>query len=135
VIDWNAPAIVEKVRRGALRGVMIGVGIVEAHAVLLITSGQKTGRTYRRRGVVHQASAPGQAPASDTGRLVQSRKITLDTAAIRARLAFHAAHAAKLEHGTRKMEPRPFARRALVEKAREVRAAVSGEIMVELRKP
>lgn len=37
MIDWNSPAIVEKVRRGALRGVMIGVGIVEAHAVLMLT--------------------------------------------------------------------------------------------------
>lgn len=32
----------------------------------------KTGRKYQRGTVVHQASAPGQAPATDTGFLVSS---------------------------------------------------------------
>ena len=37
-----------------------------------ILTGPRTGRIYRRGGVVHQASAPGEAPASDTGELRQS---------------------------------------------------------------
>lgn len=35
-------------------------------------SGPKHGRLYRRGGVVHQASAPGEAPAVDTGKLKSS---------------------------------------------------------------
>lgn len=35
-----------------------------------LISGAKTGRIYRRRGIFHQASAPGEYPASDTGDLL-----------------------------------------------------------------
>lgn len=69
----------------------------------------KTGREYPR-GVngdkVHRASAPGQAPATDTGALVSSTYYTLVddyTAAIGSRLDY----AFYLEFGTFKMSPRP----------------------------
>jgi hypothetical protein len=69
----------------------------------------KTGNLYPRgKGgdKVHQASAPGEAPATDTGALVSSTfftKVNDLTVAIGSRLeyAFH------LEFGTRKMEARP----------------------------
>lgn len=133
-IDWHSPIIIDKVRRGAVRGVTSGIGIVENHAVLLITTGTKSGRVYTRRGVRHQASAPGESPASDTGRLVQSRRIIIDAQAIRARLNFSTDYARALEMGTRRMEPRPYARRALAQKEKEIRAAISAEIMLELRR-
>ena len=47
-----------------------------AHDVQLVAknsmSGPKTGNTYIRGGRVHVASAPGEAPAIDTGNLVNS---------------------------------------------------------------
>ena len=132
-VKWNSAQIVDRVRRGAMRGVMIGIGIVEAHAVGLITAGGKSGRIYTRRGVKHQASAPGEAPASDTGRLVNSRRITLDSKDIRARLTFATRYALPLEVGTRRVEPRPYARRSLMEKNTDVRAAVAGEVRRELK--
>lgn len=69
----------------------------------------KTGREYPRGkngSKIHRASAPGEAPATDTGALVSSTyftKVDAFTAAIGSRLeyAFH------LEFGTRKMEARP----------------------------
>lgn len=69
----------------------------------------KTGREYPRGkdgSKIHRASAPGEAPATDTGALVNSTyftKVDQFTAAIGSRLeyAFH------LEFGTRKMEARP----------------------------
>jgi len=133
-VDWNAPEIVAKVRRGALKGVMTGIGIVEARAVYLITQTTKTGRTYRRRGKKHQSSAPGEPFASDTGDTLNRRNITLDAARIRATLNFHSQNAARMEHGTRKMRPRPFARRALAETSTQVQDAVLGEIIGELSK-
>ena len=69
----------------------------------------KTGREYPRRkngDNVHRASAPGQAPATDTGALVSSTYFTrVDslTAAIGSRLEY----AFYLEFGTMRMEARP----------------------------
>lgn len=71
-----------------------------------IQSGPKTGRIYRRGTVEHRASAPGQAPATDTGRLVSSiyfKRVGKYTAAIGSPLDY----AQYLEFGTMKIEPRP----------------------------
>jgi len=46
---------------------------VEANAKAAIQTGAKTGKTYKRgRKGTHQASAAGEAPATDTGALVNS---------------------------------------------------------------
>lgn len=71
-----------------------------------IQRGPKTGRVYQRGRKVHRASAPGQAPATDTGALVISiyyRKADPFTAAVGSRLKY----AFNLEFGTRKMAARP----------------------------
>lgn len=112
---WNAAELTAAVRAGALAGITEFIGMVEKRAVELITSPPKTGRIYRRRGVVHQASAGGEAPASDTGRLVNSRRVEIIESEIRGRLTFSTAYALPLEKGTVKMEPRPYAVRALNE--------------------
>jgi len=79
---------------------------IEAGVKLRIQQGDKMGRVYTRGGVKHQASAPGQAPASDTGELVGSiyheRESEL-TATTGSRLS----KAAMLEYGTAKIAPRP----------------------------
>jgi hypothetical protein len=46
--------------------------IVEGEAKQSIQRGTKSGKLYKRRSVVHQASAPGEAPASDTGFLASN---------------------------------------------------------------
>jgi len=89
---------------------------IEATALETITTVRKaiqgppkTGREYRRgkKGkIVHRASAPGEAPATDTGALVSSTyftKVDPFTAAIGSRLAY----AFHLEFGTRRMAKRP----------------------------
>jgi hypothetical protein len=69
----------------------------------------KTGREYPRGAngdKIHRASAPGEAPATDTGALVSSTylsRIDADTQAIGSRLDY----AFFLEFGTMKIEPRP----------------------------
>ena len=72
-----------------------------------IQRGQKTGRIYDKTNPnrTHQASAPGEAPATDTGRLVGSIYFDIDpkSATVGSRLAY----AAHLEFGTRKMKARP----------------------------
>lgn len=70
-----------------------------------IQRGPKTGRTYLRGTVSHRASAPGEAPATDTGTLASSltfRRVDALTAEIESRLAY----APMLEFGTSRMDPR-----------------------------
>jgi hypothetical protein len=71
-----------------------------------IQRGPKTGRIYKRGRRTHRASAPYQAPATDTGTLVSSIYYTQDgpyTATIGSRLPY----AYYLEYGTFKIKPRP----------------------------
>lgn len=130
---WYGDEIIARVRAGANRGVVAWIGIVEQRAVDLINNPPKSGRVYVRRGVKHQASAPGEAPATDQGTLVNARRIDLLPEQLAARLAFTAAHAPYLQYGTRKMAPRPFADRALHETLAEGQAALRAEIAAALR--
>ncbi|MBC8137077.1 MAG: hypothetical protein H8F28_14450 [Fibrella sp.] len=69
---------------------------IEAHAKAAIQTGTKSGRVYTRiakkgsrnskgrflkagRRISHQASAPGEAPATDTGNLASSIQGSMDT--------------------------------------------------------
>lgn len=132
-VNWNSAEIMRRARAGAMVGVSRWIVDVEDRAVKLIMNPPKTGHIYRRRGVAHQASAPGEAPANDTGRLVNARRIDLFESDLRARLTFSTEYASYLEFGTRKMEPRPFARRALAESVETGRKMVEEEVSAALR--
>lgn len=132
-VRWYGAEIEARIRAGANRGVVTWIGIVEQRAVDLINNPPKSGRIYKRRGVAHQASAPGEAPASDQGTLVNARRIDLIPERLAARLTFTSAHAPHLQFGTRKMAPRPFADRALHETLEEGQAALRAEIAASLR--
>jgi len=79
-----------------------------------VQRGARTGRTYRRgkKGhIVHQASAPGEPPKSDTGNLVSHIRGFVKnrfTAVLEAATKY----ARFLEFGTRSMGARPFLDRA-----------------------
>lgn len=136
-IKWNSAELIARAQRGAMIGVTRGIGIVEKRAVELVLQTKKSGRKYRRRGIIHQASAPGEPFASDTGTTLAAREIvTFSRVSDRnliARLIFRGWNAFRLEHGTRRMAPRPFARRALAETRDQVQDAVYAEIAAELR--
>ncbi len=71
-----------------------------------------SGRTYSRGGRSHQASAPGDGPAVDTGRLRQSIAV-VRVADGHYKVGTNVQYAPFLEFGTRRMAPRPFMRPAL----------------------
>jgi phage gpG-like protein len=79
---------------------------VQADAVRSIQRGPKSGRVYKRGNVAHRASAPGQAPATDTGALASSvaRVDGKLTAAVGTGLEY----GKHLEFGTTRMEARPW---------------------------
>lgn len=73
--------------------------------------GPKTGRKYKRGNVVHQASAPGESPATDGGPLVSSVFYT-ELLGLAVEVGSRLDYAYYLEYGTRRngkthIEPRP----------------------------
>lgn len=134
VIDWNDQAVVARVRAAAMQGVVRATELVRNEALRLVMQTEKTGRLYRRGGVTHQASAPGEPPASDTGRLVGSITTFYDQDKLTGIVSANTEYAPFLEYGTAKMEPRPFMRPALANKSEEVTALVNRAIAAELSK-
>lgn len=133
-ISWNGDEIFFKVKGAAGRGVMAAAERVLETAVRKIKNPPKTGRIYTIRGVVHQASAPGEPPADDTGALAASGQVQHDVEEASSRVLFTAAHAPALELGTERMEARPYLRPSLAEEADNIRGYVGREIRRELRK-
>lgn len=89
---------------------------VRTDAIKAIQRGTKSGRVYQRSGgqnlsATHQASAPGQAPATDTGTLASS--IKADSRNLNGRVYSDLQYAFWLEYGTLTMEPRPYLNPAL----------------------
>ena len=70
--------------------------------------GPASGVTYEKSNPnrTHTASAPGQAPATDTGRLASSVEFRRE-GAMSATVGSQVAYAAMLEFGTSRIDPRP----------------------------
>ena len=86
-----------------------GAQLIRGEAIKSIQTGAKSGVVYQmynpRRE--HRASAPGQAPASDTGNLV-SKIVVRQKGVNVTNVESNANYSAFLEYGTSKMQPRPF---------------------------
>jgi hypothetical protein len=96
---------------------------VRGEIVKKYQKGPKTGRIYTRGNVVHQASAPGQAPATDTGRLASATEY-VSTGRFSAEVRNSVAYGPMLEFGTNRLNftggvggPRPAWRPAVEEAA------------------
>ncbi len=83
---------------------------IRARAVKAIQRGPASGEVYppvrNRRGKPHQASAPGQPPASDTGTLASSVKWERDAGGYVVGTGIE--YGLFLEVGTSRMAPRPW---------------------------
>lgn len=88
--------------------IRVGALSVEADAVTSIQRGAKTGKIYQRGNITHQSSAPGEAPATDTGNLVQNIKSVKDTGKFSWLVGTGLKYGRYLEHGTTNMKPRPW---------------------------
>ena len=132
-VKWQGDAMRQRIEAAAMQGVVEWIGLVEERAVQLILDTPKSGIIYRRRGTEHRASAPGEPPASDTGNLVNNRRIDLFPARLAARLTFSSAYAWFLQNGTQHIEPRPWADRALSETEAAGRDRVASSIRAALQ--
>lgn len=116
-------------------------------AVRGIQRGPKTGRVYDTRfwtddqgrlrvgepRVPHQASAPGQYPASDTGRLASNVRFELPTPSnMTGRVGTNITYGAYLEFGTSRMAARPWLmpsfERAKAGVEKELKARLEGKV-------
>lgn len=107
---WNIDGFVARTAAKAERGVSAAAHVVEQRAQEKLRE-PGSGRMYPRgKTRSHRASAPGEAPASDTGRLLGS----LNTETRRERdavvgvVSATAEYALPLELGTEKIAARPF---------------------------
>lgn len=136
-VTWDASAIEERLRQACLRGVVTGVEAVLAEGTRLINNPPKTGKIYTRRGVKHQASAPGEAPAGDTGRLAGSANAIYpaqeDLFAVIGYANWSTEYARRLELGDEKLDPRPYARPALDTCTPLIQAGIADEVAAEFK--
>ena len=89
----------------------IGANEIRNTIITSMQKEQKTGRIYRKsKNVEHQASAPGEPPAVDTGELLRSIMFDVHKFAVEIGVAGGAPYAADLEFGNagRRLKPRPF---------------------------
>lgn len=76
-------------------------------AIRIISTGMRTGATYRRGGIIAQRSAPGEPPKTDRGGLVRAF-YTRASGVYSKELVNNVGYSQHLDSGTSKMEPRPF---------------------------
>lgn len=141
MIEWYGDEALKKIAEAAKTAVFRGTELVHETGTQKILSGPATGKVYKRRGVEHQASAPGEAPASDTGNLAQDSETEYTTDGLTGSAVWRAIYAARLENGftgtdsqgrAYNMEPRPFALPSLVEKKNEIDGFFEAELKAVL---
>lgn len=117
-IEPKLPDFAEAARFGIREAALA----IQERAVNSIKFGKKTGRVYdhyfvtikgravpiETRSRSHQASAPGEAPASDSGALVASISMDIEAGGLAAEIGTGRDYGLFLEEGTDKIEPRPW---------------------------
>lgn len=123
--DYNNKRVYLHIERGPLffrKGIkkaLHEIGSENVHQLRrFIHTGPKTGRLYWFRGRIHQASAPGESPASMTGRLARTADYKV-RGSYQMEFGDKAFYGKFLEDGTRKMLPRPHLIRTVKKKERD----------------
>lgn len=142
-IEYNRfPEVARQLRTQASQAVRTTAFELEADVKQQMASGPKTGEVYVKSVEVeeraaslavtrkyHQASAPGEAPAVDTGNLINSIHTDAQPGALTATIHSDAEYAPHLEFGTVHMRPRP----AWVPAAQRAQVRFTGRIQALLR--
>jgi HK97 gp10 family phage protein len=104
---------------------IIGANEIRNTMIKSMQKEKKTGRIYRKsKNVQHQASAPGEPPAVDSGELLRSIMFDVHQFALEIGVAGGAPYAEALEFGTKKMQPRPFLNPAVEKHKQDIIDAV-----------
>ena len=108
-----------------------GASSMHSLAVRMIQRNDGGGRTYKRGGRTHVASAPFAYPNADRGELV--RGMGWYSSALSSYWYSSAKHARPLEHGTDRMLPRPIMRPTYRALLPDIRRNVNQAIRAALR--
>ena len=126
--------MLDKYEKGALNGIRRAVALgavnVQREAVKSIQEGGKSGVVYQKYNPrrVHQASAAGEPPASDTGLLASNISLDIDPDGLGASVDSRADYSSFLEFGTSKMAARPFMQPALEMNRKKIKANMAEEL-------
>lgn len=113
------------------RAVMESAFKIDGDVKQKIQKGKRTGKIYKRRRISHRASAPGEAPKTDTGRLASSiRPVTSFMHAEIGSLENVAKYGGMLEDGTATMEARPVFEPTLKENEPFIAKKISSAIQL-----
>ena len=112
-----------------------GGQLIRAEAVKSIQSGAKSGIVYEKYNPrrSHRSSAPGQAPASDTGNLVSKIRVKQKNPNT-TQVESGADYSAFLEYGTSKMQPRPFLFPAFEKSRAKITQAVFNRVVTAIER-
>ena len=111
--------------KNAKKAVGRGVMLVKGTAQESITAGGKSGIEYQKYNPrrIHRASKEGEAPASDTGFLVDNISMNVKTetdGSVVGQIISSAPYSKFLEFGTVEIQPRPFMQPALEKNKKKI---------------
>lgn len=129
---WKGQAAISRMRAASARGVEKAGRLYIQEVLRLIFDTPKTGQVYNG----HQASAPGEPIASETGTYVNRFKIEVKQlkAGPVCRVSNTAPHAKLVEFGTSRMDARPTMRPALLTAGPGVFKTVRNEWVAEFKR-
>ena len=112
-----------------------GAQLIRGEAIKSIQSGPKSGRVYEKYNPrrTHKASAPGEAPASDSGNLVRNIRVVQENKDL-IKVESNASYSQFLEFGTSKMLARPFLFPATERSRPKIAQAVFNRVVKEIRR-
>ena len=112
-----------------------GAQLIRGEAIKSIQSGPKSGRVYEKYNPrrTHKASAPGEAPASDTGNLVRNIRVVQENKDL-IKVESNASYSQFLEFGTSKMLARPFLFPATERSRPKIAQAVFNRVVKEIKR-
>lgn len=132
-VEWDVEALISEAHSAAVRVITSSIENVKTTAVTSILTGPKTGIIYKRGDSTHQASAPREAPANDSGHLVGTARTEVDADLLEGVVIFGSGendYAAALEFGREDghIEARPYARPALAEEREKFEDAIAAAV-------
>ena len=112
-----------------------GAQLIRGQAIRSIQTGPKSGRIYEKYNPrrTHRSSAPGQAPASDTGNLVSQIRVREENKDL-IKVESNALYSSFLEFGTSKMLARPFLFPATERSRKKIAQAVFNRVVKEIKR-
>ena len=119
---FNLGAVEARVKSELRDNMAAATLFVEGEATTILSRGGRSGWLYKRGSRMHQASAPGEPPASDTGRPQGSlgSEVLVRAKEVVGVIFAGTDYARVLELGTPKLRPRPFLRPAILNNKRTI---------------